>query len=346
VRSMRRLMFVLSGEHPTLPAAEAVAAIRAEHRSYKVLEQHDQALIAETKASPEVLASRLAMCRGICLHLCTSGASEEEAFEAIGSSDIVDLMPHGKSFAVRIKRVKKSSPKLDALQLAKRVADLIGEEVEFRVDLAHPGIELLGVLTGGRCIFGITAARVDRGQFVRRRPSLRPAFHPGTLMPRFARCMVNLARTSRGGTFLDPFAGVGGILLEAGLIGAKPVGVDIDPAMIEGARRNLEAEGITNYQLMVGDARHLPTLEVDAIATDPPFGRQAATAGASLEELYREALPSIAGVLKRKGYACITSPAELELEELAERAGLRTIEKHEQRVHRSLTRRIYIFRRK
>lgn len=339
-------MFVLSGEHPTLPAAEATAAIKAEHRAFKVVEQLDQVLVAETKADPETLASRLAMSRGICLHLCTSGATEEEILQAVGSSDIVDLIPHGKSFAVHIKRVRRSAPEIDTLGLSKRLAGLVAEEVEFEVDLAHPDVELLGVLTGERCVFGLTAARVDRKQFAKRRPTLRPAFHPSTLPPAFARCMVNLARAPRGGTLLDPFAGVGGILLEAGLIGVKLVGIDIERKMIDGARRNLEASGVTDFQLMVGDACKLPALEVDAIATDPPYGRQATTGGAELEELYRGALPSMAGVLKRKGYACVSSPAELELEDLAAGAGLRMIEQHEQRVHRSLTRRIYVFRKK
>ena len=340
------MMFVLSGEHPTLPAAEAVAAVKAEHRAYKVIEQLDQVLIAESRAKPEVLASRLAMCREICLHLCTARAREGDILEAVGSSDIVDLIPHGKSFAVHLKRVKRSSPGIDTLKLAKTIANLIAEEIEFTVDLAHPDLELLGVLTGERCALGITAAQVDRRQFTRRKPTLRPAFHPGTLMPAFARCMANLARTPRSGTFLDPFCGVGGILLEAGLIGAKVIGIDIDRKMVEGARKNLEASGITDFQLMVGDARKLPALEVDAVATDPPFGRQATTGGVELKKLYEQALPSVAGVLKRRGYACIASPAELELDELAANAGLRTIEKHEQRVHRSLTRRIYVFRRK
>ena len=343
---MQRLMFVLSGEHPTLPAAEAAAAIQARHRAFKVVEQLDQVLLAETKADPESLASRLAMCRGICIHLCTSGATEEEMFEVVGSSDIVDMVPHGKSFAVHIKRVRRSAPSIDTLELSKRLADLVSGEVEFKVDLAHPDVELLGVLTGEKCVFGITAARVDRTQFTKRRPTLRPAFHPSTLPSAFARCMVNLARTPERGTFLDPFCGVGGILLEAGLIGAQLIGVDIEREMIDGARRNFEANGISNFQLMVGDARKLPAVQVDAIATDPPYGRQATTGGATLEELYSEALPSMARVLKPRGYLCVTSPAELELEEMTEGAELRIIEKHEQRVHRSLTRRIYVFRRK
>jgi tRNA (guanine10-N2)-dimethyltransferase len=97
---------------------------------------------------------------------------------------------------------------------------------------------------------------------------------------------------------------------------------------------------------MVGDARELPAFQVDAIATDPPYGRQATTRGSELRELYHKTLPSITEALKRRGYLCITSPAELELEEMADDAGLRTVERHEQRVHRSLTRKIYVFRKK
>ncbi|MEM2890679.1 MAG: methyltransferase domain-containing protein [Candidatus Hadarchaeum sp.] len=343
---MSRLMFVLSGEHRTLPAAEVEAAVKAERRTFKEVEQLDQVLVLETKAKPEILASRLALCREICYHLCTSGATEEEILEAVGSSDIVDLLPHGKSFAVRIKRVKRSAPSIDTIELAKKVAGMIAAEIDFKVDLLSPQLELLGVLTEDSCVFGITVAAVDRKQFTKRKPTARPAFHPGTLNPALARCMVNLARTPRGGTFLDPFCGVGGILLEAGIIGAKLVGVDIDEKMISGAKANLESMNIKDFQLMVGDARKLPALAADAVATDPPYGRQSSTAGIKLEELYREALPSIAGALKKRGYLCITSPAGLELNDLAASAGLVNVEQYEQRVHRSLTRQIYVFRRK
>ena len=341
---MRRLAFLLSGEHPTLPPAEVIAAIKAERHAHKVLERLDQVLVVETKADPQVLASRLGMCHEIGWHLCTSRV--DEVLESVGSSDLVDLIPHGRSFAVRVERVKRHSPGVNKIELARSIADLVIDEIEFEVDLVKPEVEVLAVLSDGRCVVGLLAARVDRAQFEARRPKARPVFHPSTLMPGLARCMVNLARAPRGGKLLDPFCGVGGILIEAGLIGVKPLGVDINPEQIEGARRNLEHYGITDYQLEVGDARRLRELEVDAIATDPPFGRQATTAGRELEELYEGALPSIALVLKRNGYVCITSPAALELEELAEGVGLRPVEKHEQRVHKTLTRLIYVFRKK
>jgi tRNA (guanine10-N2)-dimethyltransferase len=286
------------------------------------------------------------MCHKICSHLCTSDATKEEILEAVASTDLLDLLPHPKTFAVKVKRVKRSAMHLDTMGLARDLAKVVIEEVEFKVDLQHPEVELFCVLSGGKCAVGITKGEIDRNQFRERRPTKRPVFHPSTLPPTLARCMVNLARTPRGGTFLDPFSGVGGILLEAGLIGAKVIGIDIDREMADGARRNLEAYGIRDFQLIVGDARKLPALEVDAIATDPPYGRQATTGGSELRELYREALPSMVWVLKSKGYLCITSPAELELEEMADDAGFRIIEHHGQRVHKSLTRRIYVFRKK
>ncbi len=337
-------MFLLSGEHPSLPPAEVLSAVRAEHRAYRLDEKLDQVLTLETKAKPEILAGRLAMTHWIGQHLCTSTVGE--VLDAVGSSDIVDLIPHGKSFAVRAKRVRRYSFEVDVNKLVKEIADLIRSEVEFEVDLTAPEVEVFAVLTEGKCAIGLTESRVDRSQFEGRRPKRRAVFHPGTLMPTLARCMVNLARTPRGGTLLDPFCGVGGILIEAGLIGAKPVGIDIDGRLIDGARRNLGEVGVRDYWLSVGDATELSLEEkVDAIATDPPYGRQATTGGSELEELYGRTLPGLAQVLKRRRYLCITSPLGFELEEIAGGAGLKLKQKHEQRVHKTLTRNIYVFKR-
>jgi tRNA (guanine10-N2)-dimethyltransferase len=84
---------------------------------------------------------------------------------------------------------------------------------------------------------------------------------------------------------------------------------------------------------------------VDAVATDPPYGRQASTGRRKLEELYSGALGAMAEVLKRGRYLCLTSPSELEVGEMARGAGLEEKERYEQRVHRSLVRRIHVFRR-
>ncbi len=104
-----------------------------------------------------------------------------------------------------------------------------------------------------------------------------------------ARLLVNLVHTEENATFLDPFAGVGGIVLEALDSGYRVLSCDIDPIL----RPGLQQLGSTHY---VADARHLP-LEaetVNMIATEPPFDEQ--TDGVvfiSLTEMYR--------VLKKDG---------------------------------------------
>jgi tRNA (guanine10-N2)-dimethyltransferase len=337
-----RLMFFLSGEHPTLPEAEVRGAIKAEGGAYELLEKLDQVLVLETEVRPSKIAERLALCREVCLHLCTSNA--DEVLEAVGSSDLPDFLDVRKTFAVRVERAKTHCPEVERARLERELADLLLSEFRLRVDLESPETELVGVLTEGKCVLGLRLCETARKSVRLRRPSARAAFHPSTLPPVLARCMVNLARTPRNGTLCDPFCGVGGILVEAGLIGARVVGFDIDPKMVEGARKNLEFYGVRNFEVSSGDARKLPEMEVDAVVTDPPFGVQASTGGLRLEDLLRESLPSISKILKRKGMACLGVPSGISLEELAEDSGLNTVEVHEQYVHRSLTRRICLLK--
>ena len=90
------------------------------------------------------------------------------------------------------------------------------------------------------------------------------------MSPKLARCMANLARVKEGDTVLDPFCGTGGILIEAGLIGCKVIGCDIDWKMKKGTATNLEYAGITDYKTHVVDVRELEMYEeVDAVVTDP-----------------------------------------------------------------------------
>ncbi|KXB02325.1 hypothetical protein AKJ45_00095 [candidate division MSBL1 archaeon SCGC-AAA261F19] len=341
---MGRLIFLLSGEHPTLPASEVLASIEAEGYDCRVKEKIDQGLVVRTEADPKSLSKRIAMTHWIGEHFCTSRL--DEVLDAVGSTDLIDFLPHGESIAVRVRRIKQYSPEVDVIKLAKDIADQLLEEVKFQVDLTNPDNEIVCVLTEDLCALGVVKAKVDRSQFEERRPKRRTAIHPATLQPRFARVLVNLARTPREGSLLDPFCGIGGILLEAGLIGAKPIGMDIKPDLIEGAKENLKWAGVDEFELQVGDARELSIGKVDAIATDPPYGRQASTGDLELKEVYEEVLPVLSRTLKGGRYLCICAPQELDLKELASGLKLSLEEKHKQRVHKDLTRNIYVFRRK
>ncbi len=62
----------------------------------------------------------------------------------------------------------------------------------------------------------------------------------GMLPPKLAQIMLNLCCAQKGETILDPFCGTGALLMEAALMGAKPLGSDINPKMVEYTRENLK----------------------------------------------------------------------------------------------------------
>jgi hypothetical protein len=98
-----------------------------------------------------------------------------------------------------------------------------------------------------------------------------------------ARLLVNLVAPARPGLLLDPFAGVGGVALEARAAGWRVVTADLDPALRHGLGRLADAH-------LVADARALPLRagSVDAVATEPPYDRGVGPlAGQALAETHR-----------------------------------------------------------
>lgn len=104
-----------------------------------------------------------------------------------------------------------------------------------------------------------------------------------------ARLLVNLVTATAGATFLDPFAGVGGLVLEAVASGLRVLSADRDPKL----RRGLAASGARHC---VADASRLPFGDesIDAAATEPPYDEQA-------ESVVVRALAEMARVLKLGG---------------------------------------------
>ena len=97
-----------------------------------------------------------------------------------------------------------------------------------------------------------------------------------------ARLLVNLVAPAGPGRLLDPFAGVGGIALEARAAGWTTVTADLDA----GLRHGLGA--IAAH--LVADARALPLRPgaLDAAATEPPYDPAVGPlAGQALAELHR-----------------------------------------------------------
>jgi len=227
---MSRFLFFLSGEHPTLPASEVKGAIEGEDEDFGVLEKSDQVLVLETDCSENVLSRRLGLCHWIGEHFCTS--SLDDLFETVSNSDLVDFLPQSESLSVRVKRVREYFEDVDTQELASEMGELLVKEYGYEIDLEYPDNEIIIVLSEDSVFVSLLKRRVEREGFSERKPPERSSVHPSTMQPELARAMVNLSRVSDGDDFLDPFCGVGGILIEAGLVGTKPVGVDIDSELL------------------------------------------------------------------------------------------------------------------
>jgi tRNA (guanine10-N2)-dimethyltransferase len=210
----------------------------------------------------------------------------------------------------------------------------------FTVDLEDPDHELRVYFTEDTCAVGWLVAESVR-DFGERRPTDRPFFQPGSMDPLLARALVNMAGARPGATVLDPMCGTGGILLEAGLVGARALGLDAQEKMVRGSQRNL-ADGLDgDWDVMRGDARSLPVADdgIDAVVFDAPYGRQSKIEG-DLNSLVLEALEEARRVASR----CVIV-GDKPWAQPAHEAGWTTEAAFDRPVHRSLTRYVLVLRR-
>jgi tRNA (guanine10-N2)-dimethyltransferase len=320
-----KLLFELSGENPTLPFAE-LGCIGT------ILDKRLQVALVE---SPVPKAScRLAMTHRVLVYL---GECEPD-LAAFGHL-LKDLaLETRQSFAGRVKLVHGGSSRRNPCS-QKAFEKMIGTMISGSVCLRNPEVEYRAILSEDRCYFGKVLYSFNRGMYDSRNPGKRDFFHPGVMMPRMARALVNIAGIQQGDTLLDPFCGTGGILIEAALLGARAVGCDFDPRMVLGSKKNLAGS-----ELVLADVTHLPVRDhaIDAVVTDFPYGQSVCIKKAdSMDKLYGDALAGIRRVLKKGKKAVIVTHRDIS----AIAAEHFTVaERHNQRVHKSLTRHILILR--
>lgn len=314
-----KLLFELSGEHPDLPAAELECV-------GTVLDRRAQVAVVEC---PEPRAAgRLALTHVVMEYL---GECEptKEAFAAL----LRDLaIRTDKPFAGRVKLIQGARMDIERLDLER----LIGTLITGPVSLRNPIEEYRAVVSDDRCYFGRVILRIDRGAFEARNPMRRPFFHPGVMMPRMGRALVNISLAAPGERIYDPFCGTGGILLEAREIGIRVLGSDFDPAMVDGYQQNLPG-----LDVMIADATAVPVCDdaLDAVVTDLPYGQSVRIRAESMDRLYDGSLAEIRRILRPGRRAVVVTHRDIR--DIAARH-FTVLQEHEQRVHRSLTRRILV----
>ncbi len=319
-----RIWVELSGEHPTLPRAEAFAALEAERVELREASWSSKLLRLDATGPVERAIARLGLAHTVCEEL---GSGSLEDIRAVArASDLA-----GKSFRVRAHPLGVD---LDA----KAVEGVLGADFgrTGHVNLQTPTVEFR-VLVGDAFYLGRVIHRVDRPGLEARKVTYRPFSLPISLHPTLARALVNLSRVPSGGILVDPFCGTGGVLLEASRIGLRAVGGDLRSAMVRGARKSLRSLG-AEADLLVADAGRGPWRPgcLDGIATDPPYGRAASTKGEPPLQLYERAFAAFADAVPRGHFVATVLPGDDAVD--VGKAHMTLVEAHALRVHRSLTR--------
>lgn len=318
-----KLLFELSGENTTLPFAE-IECIGT------VTDKRLQVAVAECPDPGAVL--RLAMTQVVLEYL-----GECEPDPASFGSLLKDLaLTTDLPFAGRAKKVHGGSHERNPAS-QREFERLIGTMIDGPVSLINPEVEYRAILSEDRCYFGKVLHRIDRGGYDHRNPGKRDFFHPGVMMPRMARTLVNIACTRSGETLLDPFCGTGGILIEAELLGMHALGSDFDPAMIAGSRLNAK-----DSDLLIGDATSLPFPDhsIDSIVTDFPYGQSVCILKAdTMDRLYSDALSEIRRVIRPGRRAVVVTHRDISA---IAAEHMTVLQQHSQRVHKSLTRRVLV----
>jgi len=340
------LAVLLSGEHPTLPAAE----LRA------LLDVHDPLARMHTS--------------GLVVHV-ERGRREGGAEAAVGRMALAhawgqswgDAPDTEDGLAWLCERVRERADGKGSIAVATErrgvARTMASRDIEHRlgaalaaaghtINLAAPDRVCFAWVMDGRIRAGELLGRTDRSAFEARVGDRRAHFSPVSLHPRRAAALLHLARAVPGATVYDPFCGTGAFVLEAALEGYKAMASDLDAFMVQGTLQTLtdvpaEPLDVAAFVADIGDAPDLAG-PVDAIVTDLPYGRSSGTDGEAVDLLYRRTMASIARLL-RPGAHAVLGCARPELLDGWEAHGLAVVEHHSDAVHRSLTRHFIVVKR-
>ena len=339
----RKYLFILSYDYPELSVGEALATLKAEGVIIDSYIMINRCLIVYTKSKTKyiILASKR-----------SAVIKEVSIIHGIYSTDIdfksmnLDLLRKFKTFGVRVKKIQsKKNNYIDKNKIERIIGDLILKyNPNSNVDLKSPDLWIMIYYLEGIAMFSSLVSNSTKKDFIERRPRKRPVFVSSTLHPKIARTLVNLSQVKKGDKIYDPFCGIGGILIEGGLLEIDTIGSEISYTRVIGAKKNLEWQSITNSELILADSLLLPIKKVDAVVTDIPYGRSTFTQGYSVSDIYMKLLMICSEMLKINGFLVVLHPKE-NIFHIPSNLNLRIMEEYEIPVHRSLTRIITVYKR-
>jgi tRNA (guanine10-N2)-dimethyltransferase len=240
-----------------------------------------------------------------------------------------------KSFRVRLIRI---SDNLGNDYHERSIGSMIWKKLDNpKVEMDNPGTKFSFIFTKKNIYVCLEIIDLDKTEMRLRDSKFRPGLHPSTMNSLFARALVNLSCIKKNEVFMDPFCGVGGILLEAGSLKCKLIAYDINPYIIEKCKKNLEHYKIRNFKVKVMNALEVKD-RVDAIATDLPYGRHSSLHGMKIEDLYNQFTARAFLILKKKKRLVIVMPSTVNINH----KGFTLKAEILNRIHKGLTRKILV----
>ncbi|MBO3799842.1 MAG: hypothetical protein FGF52_02140 [Candidatus Brockarchaeota archaeon] len=335
-----RFFALVSGEHDELPYAEIEGAFEAESVPRNLLKPFTQVCRFEAPLEPVLRAfKRLAFSHFLCEEVCILGKDAS-------TSEVISLVKKRflkESVAFRVRRVRGSISPQEAVNLERKL-NIEAKNAGLLVDLENPRNNIEVIASDGFLLVGRKICLSDRRRVFSRSGGVKPFFHPSSLKVELARVMLNLARVREGSIVLDPFSGTGTILIEANELRTIPLGLEIDPAMAYSSIRNYRWFGAFEVCQLLGDARHMPLRRVDAIVTDPPYGRRASTHGLESSRVYEGFIEESSRILRDEGWIVFLSPSKMPVEDFLASKGFKIMETYFIEVHTSLTRKLLVAR--
>ena len=339
-KDIRKYVALISGDLPEVSVEEIKGLLEGYKIMYRIIYKDPFVVIFEAdRANSTRLSSRFSLVKAISEFLGIY-SSIDEVFDRIKR---IAPMFSGRKFYIRVFRLGSFWPKsLETPTLEKDLGRIIADS-KAKVSFLSPDI-VLNVYFSKKIVLGILK-EIRRDKTLLRRPSMRPFSKPISMNPRVAKAMVNMARVVEGSSVLDPFCGTGAILIEAGLMGMRVLGSDINEEMVSGTLKNLEYFGIKPEKIVRCDIREIDKYfsDVDAIVCDPPYGRSASTYGHDLVSLYDDSFKAFKRVLKDEGYAVVCFSNPMYHYEIGAKH-MRLISVVSYKVHKSLRRYIGVYK--
>jgi putative methyltransferase (TIGR01177 family) len=239
-------------------------------------------------------------------------------------------------------RIKKSKRNLEINYNEKELSkNLIPKLNLVKVSLENPDIEFNYVFYENQEKLILLEKIFENDKdYLNRMPKLRPIAMPYTLKSDMARASINLLNIKKG-IVLDPFCGIGGILLEAKDMGFQIIGNDISWNDLKYFKKNLSyffPKAKAHLILTDASKQFLKENSIDGIVSDIPYGKSSRLKG---NDLYEKFLKSSQKYLKKGKRIIIIYANFVEFKELALKY-FKEIDEIEEYINKSLTRYILI----